>query len=77
MNFNDVLINICLGLLALLLFGFLCVYAFLAYQAYKIRKAAVKILKKEGKEQLTKGIEAGISKFQQKLNEEIRKKTDK
>jgi hypothetical protein len=60
-----------------LLFGFLCLYLWFLYIGCKIKREGKKFLKNQGKDLINKGIETGVSKFQQKLNEEIRKKTDK
>jgi predicted Holliday junction resolvase-like endonuclease len=57
-------------ILSILVFAVLVTYIAVVYTAYKVKKKAEEYMTK-------KGVDTGISKFQQKLNEAIEKKNQK
>lgn len=73
----EILINIAIGLFCVMLFGFICLFGWFWYQAYRLRNQAEGFIKDNAK-RLAKGeFNGDISKFQQRLNEQMQKKNKK
>ena len=73
---NTVLI-ILIVIISVLVFVVLVSYIVVLYATYKIKKKAEEYMVNKGMGILNKGIDTGVSKFQQKINETIAKKNKK